>query len=381
MTTHICKLKNFLIGLLVLVLCLAPVHSLAFSDTQYSTKRLECINIYSLGTSNGNSYLAAASCFGDLFNNSINTERNKSLNNKTVSLRDYNEFCKTKFNQRDFSGARDCFQAAVDLSCNRTPVIEEYCGKFRNNVTVSTGQISNNNNNLNLVNTRKAELNSCNEVYFRADYQGALNCYQSGINNTCNNFLNNTELDLVCSKHRNNFSVTQSTINNTNNFGGGFNTLSQRQNELNRCNEIYYANNYRQALDCYQTGINNTCSNSFDFSTLCDKNRNNYNYTSNILNSCYGGYNSYSSFSGYNTTNCRTTSNGTLEIIAGVATALVVACIFFCNNSTPSNSTAANSDYGNGQWAGSAGTGQWSGGSSGSSFGGQGPSGGGGSSF
>lgn len=351
------KLKNLLIGLLILLLSLAPIQSMAIVFTDTTTKRAECTSIFNNGTANGANYLLAAGCYSQLFDNPQNTERSKELNNKTISLQYYNTFCVGKYSSGDFKAAADCFQVAIDQSCNKSPKIEEYCGKFQNNLSQSlndsrgynSSSYTNLDANRDVINTRKVELNTCNQKYFNGNYQDAQNCYQNGISNTCT-VSNNTELDALCGKFKNNYAVTQNLLNSGNIFGGSTNNkINQETANLARCNQIYYNNNYRQAADCYQTGINNTCYNSFDnysdLSTLCDKNRNNYEYTTRILSYCYGGYDNYTSYNNYNSTNCRTNSNGTLEIIAGVATALVVACLIFCKNNPTTNTTNTYDNY------------------------------------
>ena len=279
MTTLFSKINKLVIGLLLLAFVLAPAQSLAISSFDHvAIERSRCISIY-----NSANYLEAATCFGNLFNNSLNTERFKDLNNKTVALRGFNGVCIDKYNRADYVGARDCFASAITLACSTQPVIDDHCVKFINNLDVAGRQSTFNNTNFALLNQQLNELTRCNGIYRENDLNGAFNCYQSGIANSCNK---DSLLDELCGKFRNNANTAQREIN-----------------------DCYYNNNLNYNYDY---------SNNYNFS--------NYNYKcSKVVNN----------------------TSDTVKIFAGVATAAVLACVFFCGGSSTNSNPGDSSNPGN----------------------------------
>ena len=308
MTSIFTKIYQTITSLLLLTFVLTPTQSSAASVLDpVAIERDRCISFY-----NSANYFEAATCFGNLFNNSLNTARSKELNNKTVSLRAYNNFCIEKFNRADFAGAAACFSLAIPLACSSSPIIEDYCTKFTNNRDVSNRQNTFNTNNLVLINQQRNELNRCNNIYYSNDLNGALDCYNTGIKNTCFVF-NGTDnlLDELCGKFRNNSNTVQNEISDCYNYYNNYNSYDYY-------NSNYYYNNYNYSAKCSKI-VNNT--------------------------------------------------SDTAKIIAGVATVGVLACVFFCNSGSSSSTNSGGSStagtgtyYYNGSGGGSSESGSAGGG-------------------
>ena len=232
------KINKVVIGLLLFALILAPAQSLAISSLDpVAIERSRCISIY-----NSANYLEAATCFGNLFNNSLNTERFKDLNNKTVTLRGFNGVCIDKYNRGDFVGARDCFNSAVPLACFNSPVIDEYCGKLKDNAKTSSDKTTFNTSNIVLFNQQNNELRRCNGIYDQNDLNGAVDCYNGGIKNTCY-VLNGTDnlLDELCGKFRNNANTAQRDITdcyNTYNSYGNYSDYNGNYYNNYKCSKV-----------------------------------------------------------------------------------------------------------------------------------------------